>query len=165
MPADAAASGLPRLFFGGAGGSGQRDYDEGSEEPCFGGFGGGVVLVLASTMTGTGVIDARGGNGPHGLAIGAGGGGAGGSVFLRTMQSDWRGRVDVRGGSGGDTLLVMTNAHYGAGGGGGGGRIYAAGTSFVPVVSGGTPGVNLNDPSTDWGARSGVSGILAPTSF
>ena len=79
------SSNLSSLFFGGAGGSGGRDGDN-PDRGGSAGSGGGIVRIWASTMSVSGLIDARGQNAPNDATgeTGGGGGGAGGSIYLTT---------------------------------------------------------------------------------
>ena len=97
-----------RIFLGGGGGAAQLD---GVASPSTAGSGGGVVFLMASTLTGSGSVLANGSDGLDGQLVGngalsaisgngGGGGGGGGVVVLR---------------SGGTTSLVVS-AHGGAGG-------------------------------------------------
>jgi hypothetical protein len=79
-------AGLTTMIFGGGGGTGGRD----SSNPgrTRGGSGGGIVILIAPTITVTGSITANGQNAPgtipaSGSQDGGGGGGAGGSILLK----------------------------------------------------------------------------------
>jgi hypothetical protein len=120
--------------YGGAGGLGGGDPHGlggaiyGSENPlesamgssggnalAAGGAGGGVILISASRLTVTGVVDASGASGNAESEIG-GGGGSGGAIRLFARDLELNGTVVANGGAGGSGVL-------GGGGGGGGGRI------------------------------------------
>jgi len=96
---------------GGGGGSG----DLGSTSAGGGGGGGAILIASSTTITLTGTINARGGNGGGGNN--PGGGGSGGAIRLvATAIAGTNGTLDVRGGSG--------NSGVGIGSGGGsGGRL------------------------------------------
>jgi hypothetical protein len=72
-----------------------------------GGSGGGVIVLSSPTITGTGVVRARGGNGGAGIDIGngntggGGGGGQGGVIALITDDGASPIATDVPGGLGG----------------------------------------------------------------
>ena len=66
-----------------------------------GASGGGIVILRARSIEGTGVIDVRGGHGYNVRNDAAGGGGAGGSVVLYTQEGG-HATVDARGGDGGN---------------------------------------------------------------
>ncbi len=135
-----------RVFAGGGGGGGYRDN---SQPAAPGGRGGGIIMIEA------GQIDAQGNsvsaNGEdvtlESLDEGAGGGGAGGSIILRTESILSALDLSAKGGKGGDTRNVLFPFDcHGPGAGGGGGYI---GTSLpawpaLPLVTtdldGGDPG-------------------------
>ncbi len=117
-----------RLFLGSGGGSGGVDNVRVDNPPgAPGGNGGGIVWILAQSVSGTGVIESRGENGvgdEPGLECvaggsqtqcydhsGPGGGGAGGSIRLSAAQVSGV-HLDVAGGMGG-------NGYDSAGGDGG----------------------------------------------
>jgi Domain of unknown function (DUF2341) len=121
--------------YGGAGGSGGGDPHGlggaiyGSENPlesamgssggnalAAGGAGGGVILISASRLTVTGVVDASGASGSHAESEIGGGGGSGGGIRLFARDLVLNGTVVANGGAGGSGFLS-------GGGGGGGGRI------------------------------------------
>ncbi len=85
---------------GNAGGSGGGD---GTNYGGGGGGAGGGVLVCAKTITGSGSIEAKGGNGAAGTGGNAGGGGAGGGGFVVVISdSDISSlTINVGGGTGG----------------------------------------------------------------
>jgi len=133
---------------GGSGGGGGAGGPNGWSLPGSGGGGGGgaLMLVAAGSVTLSGKISARGGNGgninnnncdPNNRdSGGAGGGGAGGAVRILTPSFNSSGSIDVSGGKGGCRLgngtgLVWEN-YTNSGGHGGVGR------SSVEIVSGGT---------------------------
>ena len=82
---------------GGSGGGDATNYGGG------GGGAGGGVLVCAKTITGSGSIEAKGGNGAAGTGGNAGGGGAGGGGFVVVISdSDISSlTINVDGGIGG----------------------------------------------------------------
>ncbi|MFT3840162.1 MAG: hypothetical protein QM723_24450 [Myxococcaceae bacterium] len=102
-------------LFGGGGGAGTRDS---SGDGTSGGAGGGIVIVRAGHISGSGIISARGADalsGPPESPVNQGspgGGGAGGSIDIVSARSPTC-HVSVKGGNGG----------LPAGGGGGGGRV------------------------------------------
>ncbi|QNP49737.1 DUF11 domain-containing protein [Diaphorobacter aerolatus] len=129
-----------------------------------GAAGGGIVIIRANLVTGSGVIDARGASGYNVGSDAAGGGGAGGSVVIYSIAGG-AATIDVSGGDGGNAWgsggAGVANRH-GPGGGGGGGFIAYSPAAFVvtPTVQGGTPGRTTNGASDNYGA-SGNSGGLA----
>ncbi|RAJ31598.1 gliding motility-associated-like protein [Pedobacter cryoconitis] len=121
---------LSRLIMGGGGGAGAGDGSRG-------GFGGGIIVINAGRITGTGKILSNGGSGYAAQANddfdAAGGGGAGGTVLIKVTNPDPSASltIEAKGGNGGS---VLANAG-GPGGGGGGGEVFYS----VPPAS-----VNVN---------------------
>lgn len=126
-----------RLFLGSGGGSGGVDNVRADNPPgAPGGNGGGLIWILAQSITGSGRIEARGADGVGDEAdlecvgggsqtdcydhTGPGGGGAGGSIRLSTNQFSGI-TLDVGGGRGGNGRDVST----GNGGDGSSGLIEA----------------------------------------
>ena len=183
-----------RVFLGGGGGAGgnnnaQNDNADAPSNPNFshrctvgapcssGASGGGVVIIRARYVSGTGTIDARG---AHGYNVGfdaGGGGGAGGSVIIETPNGG-NARVDVTGGDGGNAWANSVGwafNRHGPGGAGGGGFVAYAPSSMavIALVNGGTPGQTMNDsaanggPSPEYygseGFNGGITTFLSPT--
>jgi uncharacterized repeat protein (TIGR01451 family)/gliding motility-associated-like protein len=115
---------LNRLFLGGGGGAGDANN---ATNGVRGGVGGGIILITANKIDGTGTILANGGRGEAGglgnAADGAGGGGAGGTIFISVANPSPTANLTIqaKGGNGGNSFT--TTAH-GPGGGGGGGVIH-----------------------------------------
>lgn len=132
------------LVFGGGGGAGHHNEGNAGE----GGFGGGLILVVANVVEGAGTLTANGTDGEGSLNAaspdGAGGAGAGGTIVLRAVDgSGFTGLVQATGGAGGDN--AGQEAH-GTGGGGGGGRFYwTAVENATTDLSGGAAGLTPND--------------------
>lgn len=154
-----------RLFFGGGGGAGDGD----NAAAGAGGRGGGLIYVMADTITGAGGFAANGLNGdntiaPHNDA--PGGAGAGGSIVLRANTVS-QFNLSANGGSGGDQLVVGTDEAQGPGGGGGGGFIAVsslAGTIAARSAAGGPNGTTLSNGLTEFpsnGATRGNAGNSA----
>jgi uncharacterized repeat protein (TIGR01451 family) len=157
-----------RLFLGGGGGAGETNNaaDNATIAQGSGGNGGGLVFIRARSISGSGTINANGGNGQPGGRDAAGGGGAGGTVVVVTDSSAVAGLVvNTAGGAGGNTGLPLTGGEtQGTGGGGGGGAfIKSSGlaTTGAIGVAGGT--VGLNQPATGifnaLGAAAGAGGV------
>lgn len=133
-------SNLSRVFLGGGGGAGANR----NQPRAHGGAGGGLVLIRAGSLAGTGTIRANGTDAPTlnlpGNSGNVGGGGAGGTimVLLPTVTSMTGLSLEARGGRGG-SILGGDTVHA-AGGGGGGGAIYLSGNSASTVITGGTRG-------------------------
>ena len=167
-----------RVFMGGGGGGGgtnNNTSDAGVYENAgiscagvgalcsSGGAGGGVVIIRARTIIGTGVIDARGANGYNTANDAAGGGGGGGSVVLYTVDGGTP-TVNASGGDGGNAWAggpAGINNRHGPGGGGGGGFVAYAPNSMLinATLSGGVPGRTTNGPDDHYTA-SGYAGGL-----
>ena len=117
---------ISRLVMGGGGGGGDANN---ALDGVKGGVGGGIVLINAGSIKGSGVIKSNGGNGAIGISgvnpDGAGGGGAGGTIYIKVIAPDLTAnlRLEARGGNGGNTARDQ-NDHHGPGGGGGGGQIF-----------------------------------------
>ncbi|WP_224241800.1 adventurous gliding motility protein AgmC [Hyalangium gracile] len=131
-----------RLLFGGGGGAGHGNNDRGTS----GGTGGGLILIRAGAVTGTGRFSARGMAVPPTTGTGddgAGGGGAGGAISLRALGEVTCGGAEASGGSGGNT--IHPTIAVGPGGGGSGGVIFLQGASLAcpTVVLAGAPGRSL----------------------
>jgi|GEM_PF-2924939 len=161
-----------RLFLGGGGGAG--DGNDGHAGP--GGVGGGLVFVIAGTVTGTGSILANGGSGgdsDSGTVTPAngdapGGGGGGGTVVVHAgILSPVS--IAANGGVGGNQLIpngagsAGTDEAEGPGGGGGGGYIaVSGGTPAAVSANGGLGGTTNSRALTEFpsnGATAGHPGV------
>lgn len=147
-----------RLVMGGGGGAGHQD--NGSIE--HGASGGGVVLLIASGVEGSGEIRANGADGDPASRLsndGGPGGGGGGAIVLVSESaagSTFGGTLRARGGRGGDVSGDDTFIR-GPGGGGGGGSVYVRGLAAAIDVEGGAAGVNVHNQSPH-GAGPGSNG-------
>ena len=131
--------------------------------------GGGIVLVRANSINGSGSITANGGSGYNTGNDSAGGGGAGGSVVLYT-QIGGSVTVTANGGDGGNAWRSDTGGladRHGPGGGGSGGFIaYSPSTGFAiaatvnPGISGKT--TTLNDSYGSTASSGGIYTFLTP---
>lgn len=130
---------------GGGGGAGSTN-DNVNFANSSGGTGGGIVIIRAGSIAGTGSISANGGDAPDVLTDdGAGGGGGGGWILVSARQASSPSlTMTARGGAGGDASGGM-----GAGGGGGGGYIGTSTTLPAPSIGGVTGG-----------AAGSISGVL-----
>lgn len=177
--------GFGRVFMGGGGGGGGTNNatsDSATYENrgigcsagalcSSGAAGGGIVILRARTITGSGVIDVRGAPGYNVLNDAGGGGGAGGTVVLQTTAGG-NATVDGSGGDGGNAWAGRTGGNpvadrHGPGGGGGGGYVaYSPGTfSVTATLDGGTPGRTSNGVSDTYGSNGnngGLSGFQPP---
>jgi uncharacterized repeat protein (TIGR01451 family) len=94
-----------KVFMGGGGGGGETND---SPQGVPGGAGGGIVMLRAGTIVGTGTIYANGTNGNRGAfggnPDGAGGGGAGGTVLIQSRNPTSANiTIQAKGGNGGNT--------------------------------------------------------------
>ena len=169
-----------RVFLGGGGGAGGTNNSTGDTGTysnngvscgagalcSSGAAGGGVVILRAGSVSGTGVIDVRGANGYNVQQDAAGGGGAGGSVVIYSADGG-SATVDASGGDGGNAWAGNTGGgsgqRHGPGGGGGGGFVAYAPTNFVltATIKGGTPGYTTNGTTDNYGAEGNIGGIAA----
>lgn len=166
-----------RVFLGGGGGAGTTNNGTNdtatytappglactpTDGSCSSGAtGGGIVLIRAGSISGSGVITARGADGYNVLNDGAGGGGAGGTVVLQSYFTG-SATVNVSGGNGGNAWRSHTIDidRHGPGGGGGGGFIaYSPSTGFTVTATynAGLPGRTSNNQT--FGSTSGNGGI------
>ncbi len=162
-----AGAGTTRLVMGGGGGGGDNNANSQAIESS-GAAGGGIVMIRATTLTGSGGITARGARAADNPTNdGAGGGGAGGSVLV--VATTWSGSpaIDVSGGRGGDAWPTGGSAH-GSGGGGAGGVVVTS-ALVGPTLTGGAPGVTNTTQAQPGGAThgaetggSGISQVISP---
>lgn len=171
-----------RIFAGGGGGAGTSNNGTGDNSTytsppgiacssgalCSSGArGGGIVIVRAGSVTGSGVIDARGADGYNVLNDGGGGGGAGGSVVVQTYAGG-SATINASGGNGGNAWRGTTGAanRHGPGGGGGGGFIAyspSSGLSINATFNGGLPGrTSDGDAYGSTAASGGISAFDLP---
>lgn len=129
--------------------------------------GGGIVIIHAGSVTGTGTITSSGLTALQTENDGGGGGGAGGSILVFANSGGLSGLTAVAaGGSGGITWpedppgTPFPGNRHGPGGGGGGGVIITSAVPGSTNVSGGAPGTTTlaNDA---YGAAAGQAGVLA----
>ncbi|HTZ76183.1 MAG TPA: C25 family cysteine peptidase [Candidatus Aquilonibacter sp.] len=127
--------------------------------------GGGIAIIRAGSVSGTGTITA---NGLTALEVendGGGGGGAGGSILFFTNSGGLSGlTVQANGGGGGVTWPENTPStpfpgnRHGPGGGGGGGVALLTGSQATVYLLGGSPGYStLADDA--YGATPGQMGV------
>ena len=94
-----------KVFLGGGGGGGEAND---SPQGVPGGAGGGIVMLRAGTIVGSGTIYANGTNGDRGAfganPDGGGGGGAGGTVLIQSRNPTSASiTIEAKGGKGGST--------------------------------------------------------------
>jgi hypothetical protein len=143
-----------RLVMGGGGGAGSTDGGTGIYGPPVGATpgsgvsssgmpGGGIVMVTAGNITGTGTINVSGVyTNSQVLNDGGGGGGAGGSAVI-IAGSGLSGVTVHADGSNGSTNTGGGSQH-GPGGGGGGGFVYSNGALAAASANGGAAGTTAN---------------------
>lgn len=167
-----------RIFFGGGGGAGDQDSDQGGA----GGNGGGIVYIQSfGSITGSGTIEANGGDGqdtnPNNDPInfgnlrrgndGAGGAGGGGSIYIENAVAVPNTiSLSANGGDGGNQNLTLAPGQApeagGPGGGGGGGYIAFNGGTPTQSVLGGANGVTNSSHVSNFpqnGATAGNVGM------
>ncbi|MGA8013871.1 MAG: C25 family cysteine peptidase [Candidatus Acidiferrales bacterium] len=128
--------------------------------------GGGIVIIHAGTITGTGTITSNGQQALETENDGGGGGGAGGTIIVLTNNGGISGlTVSAVGGNGGVTWPeqapgTFPGNRHGPGAGGGGGVIFTSSAPASANVSGGAPGWStLADDA--YGATPGMPGIFS----
>jgi uncharacterized repeat protein (TIGR01451 family) len=94
-----------KVFMGGGGGGGEANH---ATQGVPGGAGGGIVMLRAGTIVGSGTIYANGSKGDRGAQgtnpDGAGGGGAGGTVLIQSRNPTTASiTIEAKGGAGGST--------------------------------------------------------------
>jgi fimbrial isopeptide formation D2 family protein len=133
-----------RIVMGGGGGAGDANNGVAGS----GGLGGGIVIIRAGTVTGTGAISARAKDGSlTPTDDGGSGAGAGGTILIMAKSGSLSGvTLNANGGKGGDTNTANADIPYdfGPGGGGGGGVILSSVPIGSATVSGGQPGGSFN---------------------
>ena len=150
-------AGNTRMFLGGGGGAGDANNGAGSS----GARGGGFVLAIAGTVSGSGQIVADGltaTNSIPGHNDAPGGGGGGGSIVVSAGSASGVALL-ARGGNGGNQLITGAESE-GPGGGGGGGYIAAPGV-LGTTVTGGLNGTTSSTSVTEFtpnGATRGGAG-------
>ncbi|MEA2570292.1 MAG: hypothetical protein QOI24_2293 [Acidobacteriota bacterium] len=174
-----------RLVMGGGGGAGTSNNGTAAGSVILGTnainssgqAGGGIVLIRANELLGTGTIAA---NGSHALDVSndaGGGGGAGGTVVIDTRFGSLTTlTITARGGNGGNAWLAQASPcsnptcppnardfpgeRHGPGGGGGGGAIYLSSSAASTDVTGGTNGLTTTDLD-NFGSGPGLAGIVS----
>ena len=151
-----------RLVMGGGGGAGTTNNGTGTPSGGFassGAPGGGIVIIFAGSIVGSGTVNVNGANANSTVLNDAsGGGGAGGSVLINAGSGHSGLTILANGGTGGNNNGGGSGAH-GPGGGGGGGVIYSNGTvNAASSVNPGLPGTEVG--GTVYGATAGTTGVL-----
>jgi uncharacterized repeat protein (TIGR01451 family) len=127
--------------------------------------GGGIIIIHAGTINGSGTITSNGQNALETENDGGGGGGAGGTIIVLTNNGGVSGlTVSAVGGNGGVTWPeeapgTFPGNRHGPGAGGGGGVVFTSSAPAGANVSGGAPGwTTLADDA--YGATSGQPGVF-----
>ena len=169
-----------RLVMGGGGGAGTTNNGTsdtgpaGENSPSLGTnginssgvAGGGIVIIRATQINGTGTIEVNGASALKVANDAGGGAGAGGTVVIDTTFGTLTSMtVRAKGGRGGDAWLqtiagAFPGNRHGPGGGGGGGVIYLASAAGTTDVTGGASGTTCNSPTDNFGASAGENGIV-----
>lgn len=173
FPATLGATGA-RLTLGGGGGSATRNNTPGIPDAGSGGVGGGIVVIRAGSVTGSGTITVNGTDGRFSDNDGGGGGGAGGTVVLLVAGGNQDGlTIQARGGNGGHAWIdhdpcvprlppgcAYPGERHGPGGGGGGGRVFLTfAPTTAPDVAGGVNGLTTTVLDA-FGATAGSPGAV-----
>ncbi|MEM9172696.1 MAG: hypothetical protein AAGA84_08335 [Pseudomonadota bacterium] len=158
--------GVQRLLFGGGGGAGttnNRTGSPGNGLASSGETGGGIVIVRADTIAGSGSIRADGNDANQTVGNdGSGGAGAGGAIAVLANNASASLTLSASGGLGGTN---GRSTPHGPGGGGGGGFIArsAALAGALTNVGGGQPGTTDGNPApfnSNYGATAGSAGAV-----
>jgi hypothetical protein len=157
------------LIMGGGGGAGDTNNSTGSlgALSSSGASGGGIVIVNANTIMGTGTINANGATFDKTVVNdGSGGGGGGGSILIYANSGQSGITAIANGGNGVNNYPFSAAAtQHGPGGGGGGGVIFSnAALNAASSVTGGLSGISQGSTVTDnFGANPGSVGALTQT--
>ncbi|HTZ49047.1 MAG TPA: C25 family cysteine peptidase [Verrucomicrobiae bacterium] len=133
-----------------------------------GGAGGGIVIIHAGSVTGTGAITSSGQSTLSTLNDGTGGAGAGGSILVFANSGGLSGlTVSATGGSGGNAWPTeapggFPGQRHGPGGGGGGGVIFLSAAPASSNVAGGNNGYT-DTVQDSYGATPGQPGVVVTT--
>ncbi|HKM82250.1 MAG TPA: C25 family cysteine peptidase [Candidatus Acidoferrum sp.] len=137
-----------------------------------GGAGGGIGIIHAGLVSGTGTITSNGQSTLSTLNDSTGGAGAGGSIIVFTNSGTLSGlTVNAIGGNGGYAWPIQApapafystnNQRHGPGGGGGGGVIFLSAAPTASSVAGGINGYT-DTVQDSFGATVGQTGVYATT--
>ena len=151
-----------RIFLGGGGGAGTGNNFTAPNSS--GAPGGGIVLIRAGSVAGSGTLTANGGSAFNTTPNdGGGGGGAGGSIILTSPGGSLTGAtLRADGGRGGDAWSTQAGAAsaHGPGGGGGGGWILTSSAPTAQSVAGGANGITTTG-NLVYGSAPGTVGQTA----
>lgn len=154
-----------KLTAGGGGGAGHSNSQTGFK--ANGGAGGGAAIIKCDVLINNNQsIISNGENAPEctannaGCLVGLGGGGAGGTIYLKSNIIQLPLTVSINGGKGGD-LWAAGLGKAGPGGGGGAGSLWVSNPALPPLVNlinnGGVNGVCKNFSNNPWGATAGLN--------
>jgi uncharacterized repeat protein (TIGR01451 family) len=148
-----------RIILGGGGGAGDVGGNGGAAPNlAHGGSGGGIVMIRAGSVIGTGTINADGAPGILGPGTDAGGGaGAGGSIWISTGTGNLPATLSItaNGGAGAASGPMAGGLETdGPGGGGGGGVFLTNSTGAIFTANGGAAGTMNNSTSGICGTTS-----------
>lgn len=151
-----------RLFMGGGGGAGHGD----NGHNVGGANGGGIIFFISDgSISGTGLVTAKGNDAAPTFSAHAdapGGGGGGGAITLFSKSTITGITINANGGRGGDQLIGGTEAE-GPGGGGGGGYVQSTAMALAPSVLGAINGTTQSIGLTEFlpnGATMGGPGTI-----
>lgn len=157
-----------RLVLGGGGGAGVTNDGTPPPDKTGNGYassgapGGGIVMLRAGTITGTGTINANGATPTQvPLQDASGGGGAGGSVLVISHNSTIPSGITINANGGRGGTNTGGGSPHGPGGGGGGGAVYISPNTATINLSGGQPGTTNNN-ATEFGGATAGSGVIGP---
>jgi uncharacterized repeat protein (TIGR01451 family) len=155
------------------GGAGAGTTNNGTSDPTnanpaginsSGAAGGGILIIHAGSVVGTGTISANGQTALNVMNDGGGGGGAGGSIRVLADAGGIAGlTVSANGGNGGNTWSTsgpgtpFPGNRHGPGGGGAGGVLTLSGTPAGASVLGGINGMTTTAADA-YGATPGTAG-------
>ena len=155
------------------GGAGAGTTNNGTSDPTnanpaginsSGAAGGGILIIHAGSVVGTGTISANGQTALNVMNDGGGGGGAGGSIRVLADAGGLAGlTVSANGGSGGNTWATngpgtpFPGNRHGPGGGGAGGVLTLSGAPASASVLGGVNGMTTTAADA-YGATPGTAG-------
>jgi uncharacterized repeat protein (TIGR01451 family) len=167
------SQGVNRLIMGGGGGAGTSNNGTGTPGAGLassGAAGGGMVIIRAGEITGSGTIRANGANANNSVGNDSnGGGGAGGAILVTSVTTPTAALTfEARGGNGGSN--TGGGSAHGPGGGGGGGFVATSwgasadisGGSAGTTVDGGTFGASYGAAGGSIGSSTSISGASVP---
>lgn len=133
-----------------------------------GGVGGGIAIIHAGSVTGSGTITSNGQSTLSTLNDSTGGGGAAGSILVFANSGGVSGlTVIANGGNAGNAWQIeapggFPGQRHGPGGGGGGGVILLSGSPASSSVAGGSNGYT-DTVQDSYGATPGQAGVVLTT--